>query len=101
VPEDGNGVPTAFRVEQNFPNPFNPRTTIRFSLPTAGRTSVAVYDVAGRRVRTVLNEVLPAKVHEVSWTGDDDQGRQVAAGVYFYMVTSGDHRSVGRMALVK
>ena len=101
VPEDGDGVPTVFRVEQNFPNPFNPKTTIRFSLPAAGRTSVAVYDVAGRRVRTVLDEVLPAKVHEVSWTGDDDQGRQVAAGVYFYMVTSGEHRSVGRMALVK
>lgn len=101
VPEDEGGLPTVFRVEQNFPNPFNPRTTIRFALPAEGHTSVTIYDLAGRLVRTVVDDVMTAQVHEVTWTGDDDNGRTVAAGVYFYMVTSGDHRSVGRMALVK
>jgi len=101
TPDEPAGIPTVFRVEQNFPNPFNPKTTIRFALPEGGRTSVTIYDMAGHLVRTVMDEVLPAQVHEVSWTGDDDQGRRVAAGVYFYMVTCGEHRSVGRMALVK
>jgi hypothetical protein len=96
-----SGVPSTFVVQKAFPNPFNPKTTIRFSLPEAAQTSVVVYDVAGRRVRTLIDEVLPAQVHDVSWTGDDDGGRRVAAGVYFYMVKSGENMSVGRMALVK
>jgi subtilisin family serine protease len=101
VIDDDGTLPTAFRVDQNFPNPFNPKTTIRFALPAPGRTRVAVFDVAGRHVKTLLDEELPAKAHQVVWTGDDDSGRDVAAGIYFYLVTSGDERSVGRMALVK
>ncbi|MCP4571217.1 MAG: S8 family serine peptidase [bacterium] len=96
-----DGVPTVFRVEQNFPNPFNPKTVIRFSLPEAGRTVVTIFDVRGRRVNELLNEDLAANTHEVSWTGLDKGGRQVSAGVYFYKVSSGDHQAVGRMALVK
>ena len=100
VPGDGE-TPLAFRLDKNFPNPFNPRTTIRFALPEAGRTRVVVFDVAGRQVKTLVDEDLSAQVHSVIWNGDDDRGRTVAAGVYFYMVTSGDDTSVGRMALVK
>lgn len=99
--DPAGGVPTAFRVEQNFPNPFNPRTTIRFALPEAGRTTVTIFDVRGRRVVELMNEDLGAQVHEVAWTGLDQRGREVSAGVYFYQVTSGDHRAVGRMALIK
>ena len=101
VPPGDGAVPAAFRVEQAFPNPFNPKTTIRFALPEAGRTVVSIFDVKGRRVRTLVNDVLPARVHDVEWNGRDDGDRRVAAGVYFYLVTSGDHRAVGRMALVK
>ncbi len=101
VPDEGVGVPTAFTVEQNFPNPFNPRTTIRFALPSAGRTRVAIFDVAGHHVKTLVDEELPAQTHQVVWTGEDNHGRGVAAGIYFYMVTNGSNRSVGRMALVK
>ena len=94
-------VPLAFRVGQNFPNPFNPKTTIRFDLAKAGQTRVVIFDVAGRHVKTLLDEPLPASTHSVDWTGDDDQGRKMAAGIYFYLVTSGLDSSVGRMALVK
>jgi hypothetical protein len=88
-------------VKQNFPNPFNPRTTIQFALPNAGRTRVTVFDVAGHHVKTLLDEDLAAQTHQVVWTGDDDSGRGVAAGIYFYLVTNGNDRSVGRMAFVK
>jgi subtilisin family serine protease len=101
VPDTNPLVPTVFRVEQNYPNPFNPKTTISFSLPEAGRAQVVIYDLKGRRVRTLVDDVLPAQTHQVSWTGDDDKGHSVAAGVYFYKVTSGLHQGVGRMALVK
>jgi parallel beta-helix repeat protein len=97
----GGAVPLAFRVDQNFPNPFNPQTTIRFELPKAAPTRVTIFDVAGRHVKTIVDEEMAARVHEVTWSGDDDKGRQVAAGVYFYMVSSGNDQSVGRMALVK
>ena len=101
VEEGEAGVPMAFMVDQNFPNPFNPRTTIQFALPSSGRTRVSIFDVAGRHVKTLLDEDLPAQTHQVIWSGEDDNGRGVAAGIYFYMVTNGSDRSVGRMALVK
>jgi len=101
VPVDGGILPAAFRVEQNFPNPFNPKTTIRFALPTAARTTVSIFDVAGRHVKTLVDADLAAQTHDIVWTGDDASGQPVAAGVYFYEVRGGDHRAVGRMALVK
>ncbi len=99
--DETTGVPAVFRVEQNFPNPFNPRTTIRFSLPEAGRTVVTIFDVRGRQVAELLDEDLAAQVHDVAWTGLDQRGREVSAGVYFYRVTSGEHEAVGRMALIR
>ena len=99
VPGEVPGV--AFRVEQNFPNPFNPKTTIRFVLPTAAHETVAIYDIAGHHVKTLVNDDLEAATHDVTWTGDDAHGRPVGAGVYFYEVNGGGNRAVGRMALVK
>lgn len=100
--ETGPGaVPLVFAVEPNFPNPFNPSTTIRFALPAQGQVSVRIYDIAGRLVRTLVDEVLDAAVHEIQWAGADDRGHQVSSGVYFYRVIAGDHDVVERMALVK
>ncbi len=101
VPDQDGSIPVAFRVEQNFPNPFNPSTTIRFALPSAAHTQVVIYDVAGHKVKTLVDDMLSAQTHDAVWTGRDDAGRTVSAGVYFYRVTSGDHLSVGRMALIK
>lgn len=94
-------VDAAFRLEQNFPNPFNPSTHIPFELTRGGRVALAVYDVAGRRVRAVLDRVLPAGLHEAEWDGRDDAGRAVASGVYFYRMQSGAKTETRRMVLVK
>ena len=94
-------MPLVFRVEQSYPNPFNPMTTIRFSLSQAGRTTVTVFDLAGRQVRQLVAADLPAAVHEVQWNGENQRGQRVAAGVYFYQVVSGGNAFTGRMALVK
>jgi predicted outer membrane repeat protein len=101
VPGGDGLTPAAFRVEQCFPNPFNPQTTIRFALPAAAHTTVSIFDVAGRHVKTLVDADLDARTHDVVWTGDDARGQSVAAGVYFYEVSGGGHRAVGRMALVK
>lgn len=85
----------------NYPNPFNPSTTIRFSLNQAGHTRVLIFDVAGHLIRTLIDSELPAQTHQVSWHGQNDRGREVAAGVYFYRISSGDSQTTGRMALVK
>jgi hypothetical protein len=101
VPEGDGETPLVFKVEQNFPNPFNPATTIRFALPQDGFTIVRVFDLAGRLVNTLLAEDLQARVYDVTWNGRDGAGRVVAAGVYFDQVKSGADSFTGRMALVK
>ena len=78
------GLPTAFRLEQNHPNPFNPSTTIRFALPEASQVSIVVYDVLGRRVRTLLNEARDAGISSVAWDGMGESGSRLVNGVYFY-----------------
>ncbi len=90
-----------FRLEQNFPNPFNPSTRIPFEMTRGGRVSLAVYDVAGRRVRAVLDRDLPAGLHEAEWDGRDDDGRNVASGVYFYRMHAGERTETRRMVLLK
>jgi len=94
-------VPLVFSVKPNYPNPFNPKTTISFSLPVTAQTSVRVYDAAGRLVRTLVEQELESAVHEVTWLGRDDDNKQVASGVYFYSVISGGYYHTGRMALIK
>jgi len=83
------------------PNPFNPSTTLRFALPAAARTRVALHDVAGRRVRLLVDAPLPAGDHTVRWDGRDDRGRPLPAGAYFCLVTSGGLRAAARLTLVK
>jgi hypothetical protein len=100
------GVTTAtsgprFGVEPNRPNPFRPETTVRFSLDRVGPTTLTVYDVRGRRVRTLVDEDLPAGAHEVTWRGDDERGRRVRAGVYFYRLEADERQAGGRMVLVE
>lgn len=91
-----------FALDQNYPNPFNPETTIAFSLPQPGRTTVRIYDVAGRLVKELVNEDLAAAArHEFSWNGRDDRGQGVASGTYYVDVRSGRFQSTKRMTLVK
>ncbi len=88
-------------VASCHPNPFNPSTTVRFELPTAGRVRLAVYDVSGARVTALLNEHLEAGVHEVSWHGRDDAGREMPSGVYHYRLQQGEARATGKMTLIR
>ena len=93
--------PTGFAVEPNYPNPFNPSTTLRFRLAASAPTRVSIHDAAGRLVRTLVDEPLCAGAHAVAWDGHGRDGRPAAAGVYLYVVSSGAHRGTGRMLLLK
>jgi len=91
----------AFHLKQNVPNPFNPSTRIPFELTRGGRVTISIFDVAGRRVRSLLDRDFTAGTHQTGWDGRDDAGRLAASGVYFYRMQSGSHSETRRMVLVK
>ena len=84
----GDPAPVALRLEQNLPNPFNPKTTIRFNLPSAGEAKLLVFDANGRRVATLVDGPQTAGPQEVVWEGRDDAGNTLATGMYFYRLQS-------------
>ncbi len=86
VEEETAAIPQQFALHQNFPNPFNPETTIQFDLPEAGQVEMNVYDMNGRHVRQLLSAPLPARSHRLIWNGQDDNGRPVDSGIYFLVL---------------
>ena len=103
VAEQSAGVPEAFRLRGNWPNPFNANATIAFDVARTAPVHLVVYDVLGRRVRALFSgETLTAGHYRTSWNGRDDAGRPAASGVYLYRLTAGaDFTAVGRMALIR
>jgi hypothetical protein len=100
----GNSTPSPTMLLGNSPNPFNPETSIRFSLSGAQRMSLAIYDVRGRLVRTLLDrQAMSAGEHRVSWNGTDARNQSVASGVYFATMFSDDGKftSTKKMILLK
>ncbi|MEW6510199.1 MAG: T9SS type A sorting domain-containing protein [Bacteroidota bacterium] len=94
-------VPGSFALEQNYPNPFNPNTTIRFAIPTKELVRIAVYDVLGRFVTTLVNETTEPGTYKILWNGIDHAGMQVSSGVYFYRIEAGTFSSSRKMLLVR
>ena len=97
----GTGLPSVSQLHDNYPNPFNPRTTIKFDLKTTGHVDLAVFDIAGRLVKRLVSETKSAGHHEAVWEGRDSRGRQAAAGVYFFRMKTVDTIDTKRMTLVK
>jgi hypothetical protein len=93
-------VPSAFRLGPARPNPFGPRTTIAYDLPKPSRVRLMIYDVAGRVVRTLVNDDRPAGSLTAVWDGRDDAGRALPKGVYFYEMRAGGFQSQRRMTLL-
>ncbi|MGE5174810.1 MAG: FlgD immunoglobulin-like domain containing protein [Hyphomicrobiales bacterium] len=98
---DASEAPKVNRLEGNFPNPFNPQTTIKFTAAQAGKVTLRIFNVGGQLVRT-LSTKAEAGANEVRWNGKRDDGAQLASGVYFYKIKFADGSETGsRMALVK
>jgi len=90
-----------FYIYQNFPNPFNPATTIRFELPRGENVSLHIIDLLGRRVRTLVESRMDVGEHSVVWDGLDDDGTQAAAGLYFARLRVGDEMRTIKLLLVR
>ncbi|MEJ2721998.1 MAG: T9SS type A sorting domain-containing protein, partial [bacterium] len=93
--------PRRFRLEQNVPNPFNPSTTIHYEVAEAVHVRLKVYDVAGRLVRTLVDEPKKPNAYKVVWDGNDRHGRRVASGVYFSKLEAGSFVKTKKMVMLK
>ena len=101
VTDAENIVPTRFALHGATPNPFNPSTVVSYSLPTQSHVRLVVYDVTGRWVATLIDEVRPRGTHTVVWHGLDHRQRSVASGLYLYRIVAGDYEETKRMVLLK
>ncbi len=99
--DDPMPLPDATFLSQNFPNPFNPVTTITFGLKEIGQVRLNVYDAAGRLVRTLLDETRSAGNYEMTWNGLDNVGNRVSSGVYFYRLKTAEFIETKKMILLK
>lgn len=96
VNEADHNIPSQVTLEQNFPNPFNPNTTIRFSLPHSEFVTLRILNVLGKQIATLVSENLPAGTHQAVW---DAQG--MASGVYFYRLQAGPFSQTRKVLLLK
>ncbi len=96
-------VPRAFFLSQNYPNPFNPMTTIRVDIPEgqARHAVLAIYDMRGRRIRTLADKPLDPGTHLFAWDGRDSSGRTVPSGTYIYRMKQGEDQFTRKMLLMK
>ncbi len=100
--ETGGNAPRITRLMHNYPNPFNPETTIGFSIKQPGRVELTVFNVRGQKVTTLLNERYEAGEHSAIWRGNDERGKAVSSGVYFYrMIVDGKVMGIEKMLLMK
>ena len=94
-------LPDITALEQNFPNPFNPSTRIRFSITGTDRVNISVFDIEGKLIDTIANREFQAGTHTVSWNGKDSRGRDVASGIYLYRLKTGGSVATRKMVLIR
>jgi hypothetical protein len=94
-------MPVDFGLEQNFPNPFNPKTTIRYSLPEAKDMTLTVYSINGKVVKILVNGFKQAGHHQVIWDGKNTNGDFIASGIYLYRMESGNFLDIKKMIFIK
>ncbi len=94
-------VPTVYTLSQNFPNPFNPTTTIGYAIPASGHVELAIYNTAGQKVRTLVSNEQSAGFYKMVWDGRNEMGESVASGVYIYRLNSGSFSKTAKMNLIK
>ena len=96
-------TPSEFGISGNYPNPFNPNTTIEYNIENSGQVSLKIYDIMGRLVKTLVNEYKESwrPNFQVIWDGKDNGGQQVSAGLYLYTLKSNGRVDHAKMVLMK
>ena len=96
-----NEIPESAISLNNYPNPFNPETTISFSISNDSKVNLSIYNIRGQKVRTLIKDQLEKGFHEIIWNSKDKNGKSVASGVYFYKFKVGDYQKIKKMLLLK
>ncbi|MBC8416328.1 MAG: T9SS type A sorting domain-containing protein [Candidatus Cloacimonetes bacterium] len=100
--DDMSVIPSIIKLCGNYPNPFNPSTTITYSLNKDSKVTLEIYNIKGQKVRTLVNKEQPAGNYKTIWNGKDDNDRSIASGIYFYkMKAGGRYTSTKKMILLK
>jgi len=99
--DESNQLPTAFSLYNNYPNPFNPMTTIRYNLPDDALVNITIYDMMGRVVKTLINDQQTTGYRSLQWNATNDNGAPVSAGLYLYTIEAGQFRQTNKMVLLK
>ena len=100
--DDGGSVELSeFKIYRNYPNPFNPTTTLTYDLPLESDVHLAIYDLLGRQVKTLVRQRQNAGQHSITWDATNRSGEPVSAGIYFYHLRAGDFNATGKMLLLK
>ena len=94
-------MPDFFAVSPNYPNPFNPTTTIVYQLPIASDVQLVVYDILGEKIKTIVNERLERGRYKVTWDGRNDAGLPVSSGIYMFRFEAADFTRIHKMTLLK
>ena len=97
----GTETPKAYALAQNYPNPFNPTTTIKYDMKAKGLVTVRIYDVVGRLVRTLVNEMKDAGAYAAVWDGRNDSGADVTSGIYFYKMETAGFVATKKLVLLR
>ena len=98
----GNNIILTSKLKGNYPNPFNPVTTISFSTTeSTENTDLTIYNLKGQKVKTLINEKLPAGNHQIVWGGKDENSKPVSSGVYFYKMKAGEYTFTNKMTLIQ
>jgi hypothetical protein len=102
VEQPESDAPKVFSLSKNFPNPFNPTTTINYSIADkGGKVSLVVYNMTGQKVRTLVNEIKTPGFYSATWDGLNDSGESVASGIYLYKIVCGSFNQVEKMTFIK
>jgi thermitase len=99
--KESESTPHEFQLGQNYPNPFNPQTSIIYSLPEDGHVKLIVYNIAGQKVKTLVDDHQSSGHKTVQWDGKDENGDPAASGIYLYRIDAGEFSEVKKMMLVK
>jgi hypothetical protein len=102
VGKNPSEIPDRYALGQNYPNPFNPTTLIPFALPEASFVSLVIYDLLGRKIRTLVSdELMSGAFHTVVWNGRNDDGHPVSSGVYLYRINANAYTASKRMLFIQ
>jgi flagellar hook assembly protein FlgD len=88
-------------LKDNYPNPFNPTTTLHYDLPEDALVNITIYDMQGRHIKTLINQTQDAGYRSVIWDATNDHGKPESAGIYLYQIQAGEYMQTKKMVLLK